>query len=172
MALSLPVQAGDHRQGPADAPVALVEYGDYQCPYCGQADTVVKEVRRQFGDRLCFVFRNMPLTNMHPMAELAAEAAESAALQGRFWEMHDILYENQERLGPQMIEEAAVRLGLDIVRFNDDVNTRKTLERVRHDVETAIKSGVQGTPSFFVNGQPVQDWSLAGLTRAIEAALR
>ena len=150
--LSVPVTKSDHIMGGDLASVTLVEYGDYQCPFCGQAYGLVKEIQREMAHRLRFVFRNFPLTGPHPFAEAAAEAAESAGAQGRFWEMHDLLYENQDRLGEELLVGAASRLGLDVGRFADDINAGKFRERVKLDFKGGVRSGVNGTPCFFVNG--------------------
>ena len=115
--LSMPVSARDHARGPVDAPLTLVEYGDYQCPYCGQADATVKELQRQLGDQLRFVYRNFPLTQVHPYAEHAAETAEAAAAQGKFWQMHDDLYAHQGELDDQHLEQYAGAVGLDVSRL-------------------------------------------------------
>src|SRR6266571_1346801 len=114
--LTLPVSTRDHTQGSPSAPLILVEYGDYKCPFCGQANLVVKEVQRLLGSQLCFVFRNFPLTTAHPHAEHAAESAEAAGGQGAFWEMHDVLYENQDTLEDENLTEYAAELGLDTMR--------------------------------------------------------
>src|SRR5580704_7109943 len=151
--LSIPVNAEDHIQGLESASITLVEYGDYECPYCGAAYPIIKRVQKKLGAKLRFVFRNFPLKNMHPFAELAAESAEAAGAQGKFWEMHDAIYENQESLGEEMIEELAKRLKLDINRFNSDIKTRKFKEHVRKDFLGGAKSGVNGTPSLFINGE-------------------
>jgi protein-disulfide isomerase len=150
--LILPVAGRDHIRGPIDAPMTLVEYGDYQCPYCGAAHAVVKEIQQESGDRLCFAFRNFPLTNVHPYAEHAAEAAEAAADQGKFWEMHDLLFENQEALDDDALVEYARQLGLDPARFRREVVARAHASRVREDSQTGMQAGVEGTPTFFVNG--------------------
>jgi predicted DsbA family dithiol-disulfide isomerase len=131
--LSVPVTKADHIAGGAAALVTLIEYGDYQCPFCGQAYPILQAIQRQLGPRLRFVFRNFPLTNAHPFAEAAAEAAEAAAEQGQFWEMHDLLYENQANLGPQLLVEAASKLSLDVPVFLGDLRARKYKERVRRD---------------------------------------
>jgi protein-disulfide isomerase len=149
--LSVPVTASDHSAGGAAARVSLVEYGDYQCPFCGQAYPLVKAIQRQMGSSLRFVFRNFPLTNAHPFAEAAAEAAEAAASQGKFWEMHDLLYENQAKLGPELLIAAASTLKLDADLFLGDLKARKYRERVRRDFMGGVRSGVNGTPGFFVN---------------------
>jgi len=150
--LSHPVGDRDHIQGPADAPVTLVEYGDYECPYCGRAYPIVKEVQAQLGDRLRFVFRNFPLTQLHPHAEHAAEAAESADAQGKFWEMHDTLYEHQRALDDTHLLQYAEALGLDREAFRADMTRHARAERVREDFLSGVRSGVNGTPTFFING--------------------
>jgi protein-disulfide isomerase len=150
--LTLPVSARDHIQGPDDAPMTLVEYGDYQCPYCGAAYPVVKRLQRALGKELRFVFRNFPLTQIHPSALIAAEAAEAAALQGKFWEMHDILFEKQAFLEPDMILLWAKAIGLDMEKFAADVNDKSVSKRIKEDRKSGIQSGVNGTPTFFING--------------------
>src|SRR5215475_8973363 len=122
---TLPIPDRDHIQGPIDAPIKLVEYGDYECPYCGQAYPVVKAIQKRLGDRLCFAFRNFPLVNMHPHAQHAAEAAEAAEAQGRYWEMHDLLFENQNALEDEDLEQYAADLGLDSRRLIAEVLTSK-----------------------------------------------
>jgi protein-disulfide isomerase len=170
--LTLPVGERDHAQGLADAPVTLVEYGDYECPYCGQAYPVVKEVQARFGDRLRFVFRNFPIANAHPHAEHAAEAAEAAAAQGKFWEMHDRLFEHQRQLGDGDLVDHARALGLDAGRFAEDLAEHRLAERVREDFMSGVRSGVNGTPTFFVNGRRHdRAWDAEGLGKAIESEL-
>jgi protein-disulfide isomerase len=142
----------DHIQGPTDAPIALVEYGDYECPYCGEAYPIVKAIQKALGKRLCFAFRNFPLVNSHPHAEHAAEAAEAAAAQGRFWEMHDALYENQEALEDTDLARYASALGLDGDRVIREVLTGAHALRIREDLKGGVRAGVDGTPCFFVNG--------------------
>jgi protein-disulfide isomerase len=151
--LAIPVSEEDHAQGPPRAPVTLLEYGDYQCPFCGQAYPIVKKVQAAMGQKLRFVFRNFPLTQAHPYAELAAEAAEAAAAEEKFWEMHDALYENQAILSEDGVVEIAQNLGLNQVRFVEDIRTRKFKNHVRKDFMGGVKSGVNGTPCFFINGQ-------------------
>jgi len=150
--LRIPVTDEDHVLGAPDAPAVLVEYGDYECPFCGQAYWEVKELSQALGDRLCFVFRNFPLTQAHPDAELAAEAAEAAGAQGRFWEMHDLLYEHQESLEVGSLLAYAETLQLDLRVFSDDVGGHRFQDRVRRDFLGGARSGVNGTPTFFVNG--------------------
>jgi protein-disulfide isomerase len=169
--LTLPVGERDHSQGPPTAPVTLVEYGDYECPYCGAAYPIVKEVQRRLGDQLRFVFRNFPITTAHPHAEHAAEAAEAAAAQGKFWEMHDYLYEHQRALMDRRLEEYAAAVGLDVARFNREMEGQAYLERVREDFMSGVRSGVNGTPTFFVNGRRHNgSYDLEALLAAIDAA--
>jgi protein-disulfide isomerase len=149
---ALPMANRDHIQGPADAPIKLVEYGDYECPYCGEAYPVVKAIQRRLGKRLCFAFRNFPLANSHPHAEHAAEAAESAGGQGRFWEMHDLLYENQGALEDDDLARYASDLGLDARRLIGEVQSEAHAPRIKEDFRSGARNGVNGTPSFFING--------------------
>jgi protein-disulfide isomerase len=151
--LAVPVSEEDHAQGPPRAAVTLLEYGDYQCPFCGQAYPIIKQVQAAMGRKLRFVFRNFPLTQAHPYAELAAESAESAAVEGKFWEMHDALYENQAILSEDAVVEFARKLGLNLSRFVEDIRTRKFMNHVRKDFMGGVKSGVNGTPCFFINGK-------------------
>jgi protein-disulfide isomerase len=153
MSLAKPVDANDHVLGPADAPVTLVEYGDFQCPHCRAAHFYLKNVLAEMGDDLRFVFRNMPLTQVHPMAQLAAEAAEAAGAQGKFWPMHDAIYENQDMLSPALLTRLAQRIGLDMQRFTDDIDNHRFLPKVKEDFMSAVRSGAAGTPSFFINGE-------------------
>jgi protein-disulfide isomerase len=152
VSLTVPVGKDDHVLGPADAPVTLVEYGDYQCPGCGAAYPMVKAIMKRLGTKLRFVFRNMPLNEIHPNAELAAEAAEAAAAQGKFWEMHDALYEHQEQLGPDLVTRIAKRLNLDMPRFQEDLASRRFRDHVKRDFSGGVRSGVNGTPTFFIDG--------------------
>ena len=146
------VNANDHAIGPDDAPVTLVEYGDYECPYCGMAYLVVKSAQRELGKQLRFVFRNFPLAEAHPHARLAAQAAEAAAAQGKFWEMHDLLFEHQGALEADDIIGYAKSLGLDTAQFARDLEDSKHAKRVRDDFRSGVRSGVNGTPTFFING--------------------
>lgn len=169
--LTIPVGPDDHRQGPANAPVTLVEYGDYECPYCGEAYPIVKALVRDRGDRVQFVFRNFPIATMHPNAELAAEAAEAAGAQGHFWPMHDLLYEHQQSLGPDQVLALAAQLDLDMGRFEEDLTQRHFRDRVQADFMGGVRSGVNGTPSFFINGTRFDgDWTGDGLAQAIAEA--
>lgn len=149
----MPEKGYDHIQGPADAQFKLVEYGDYQCPYCGEAHEVVKQIQEQLGDKLCFAYRNFPLVEIHPYAEHAAEAAEAADSQGRFWEMHDALFENQRALEDDDLADYATELGLDADRLIEEVKKSAHAARIKKDFLSGEQNGVAGTPTFFVNGQ-------------------
>jgi protein-disulfide isomerase len=151
--LTVPVaEDRDHIQGSSGAAVTLLEYGDYECPYCGAAYPIVKQVQEQLGDRLRFVFRNFPITTAHPHAEQAAEAAEAAAADGKFWPMHDLLYENQQRLEDDDLAGYADELGLDVARFKRELAEHAHAQRVRDDFMSGVRSGVNGTPTFYING--------------------
>jgi protein-disulfide isomerase len=171
-ALTEPVdEERDHVQGAADAAVTLVEYGDYECPYCGAAYPIVKEIQARMGDRLRFVFRNFPITTSHLHAEQAAESAEAAAAQERFWEMHDLLYENQRRLEDDDLRAYAEQLGLDVERFGSELAEHVHAARVREDFMSGVRSGVNGTPTFYVNGARHDDsYELEILLDAVERA--
>jgi protein-disulfide isomerase len=143
----------DWSKGPPHAPNALLEYGDFECPFCGQAHWQLKRLEQAIGDQLLFVFRHFPLTQMHPHAQLAAEAAEAAGAQGRFWEMHDTLFENQDRLEADDLLTYAGELKLDLPRFVEDLQTHRHAPKVRRDFLQGVRSGVNGTPTFFINGQ-------------------
>jgi protein-disulfide isomerase len=172
--LVLPVsEERDHIQGSAAAPVTLAEYGDYECPFCGAAYPIVKEVQAQLGDRLRFVFRNFPITTSHPHAEQAAEAAEAAAGQGRFWEMHDHLYEHQRHLTDADLHRYAGELGLDVHRFDSELEQHVHEARVREDFMSGVRSGVNGTPTFYINGERHDDsYALEDLLAALAQAAR
>ncbi|MBA3716630.1 MAG: Na+/H+ antiporter NhaA [Actinobacteria bacterium] len=175
--LAFPVDPDeDHIRGPADAPVTLVEYGDFECPYCGRAEPVLRELLAEFGDELRFVFRDLPLSDVHPRAQLAAEAAEAAAAQGKFWEMHDILFEHQDALTPQDLVRYAEEIGLDVPRFRDELRRRVYAPGVAEDVTGADESNVAGTPTFFVNGRrhhgAYDEESLAAAVRSAWARKR
>lgn len=142
----------DHVRGPRGAPVALVEYGDYQCPYCGMAHPVVQALSATLPDEMCFAFRHFPLTTVHPYAWPAAEAAEAAGAQGQFWPMHDLLFEDQEHLAPPDLLARARLLNLDVDRFTEDLRSRVFEGKVQADFLSGVHSGVQGTPTFFING--------------------
>ncbi|MGH9880986.1 MAG: DsbA family protein, partial [Pyrinomonadaceae bacterium] len=150
--LVVPVSKPDHIRGPATAPVTLVEYGDYECPYCGAAHLITSKILEATPDRLRFVFRHFPLSEVHPHAKLAAEAAEAAGAQGRFWPMHDLLFENQQTLDERHLVGFAEELGLDTKRFVRELNEGIYRERVREDFKSGVKSGVNATPTIFING--------------------
>lgn len=150
--LTPPVSERDHIAGSDDAPVTLVEYGDYECPYCGMAYPIVKSAQRMLGTQLRFVFRNFPLAEAHPHARLAAQAAEAAEAQGRFWEMHDMIFEHQNALEFEDLVGYAKSLGLDTAQFARDLEAGTYAKRVRDDFRNGVRSGVNGTPTFFVNG--------------------
>jgi protein-disulfide isomerase len=151
--LSLPVRKLDHIRGPHDAPVTLLEYGDLECPYCGQAHFVLDALQEELGSLFRLVFRHFPLTSIHPHAEEAALAAEAAGAQGRFWEMHDVLFENQRALEDENLVEYAQALDLDLSEFGDAMRTGKELPRIKEDFLSGVRSGVNGTPTFFINGE-------------------
>jgi protein-disulfide isomerase len=150
--LTQSVSTRDRAEGPASAPLTLVEYGDYQCPYCGAAYPVVKRLQKTLGKKLRFVFRNFPVTQAHPYALIAAEAAEAAALQSKFWEMHDLLFEKQNDLEPDIIPVWAKKIGLDLEKFGNDIKQGDIAKRIKEDRQSGIRSGVNGTPTFYING--------------------
>jgi protein-disulfide isomerase len=171
--LKVPVTSEDHVQGEVGAPVTLVEYGDYQCPYCGRAHPIVKRVQKHFGKRMALVFRNFPLRDMHPNAEPAAETAEFAGAKGRFWEMHDAIFENQENLGLPLLLELSAGLKLPQRELEAALEAHTYEPRVRNDFTGGVRSGVNGTPTFFINGQrhdgPLE---FEDLVEAVEARLQ
>ncbi len=170
--LSLPVSERDHIQGNPKAPLTLVEYGDYECPYCGAAYPVVKQVQDRLRDQLRFVFRNFPLSQIHHHAQSAAEAAEAAGGQGTFWEMHDTLYEHQDALDYLDLVQYAADLGLDMSKFELDMTAHAYAERVREDFLSGVRSGVNGTPTFFINGRRHDgNYDFTGLLAALQEAL-
>lgn len=153
MSLKPPVSNKDHIQGNVNAVIELVEYGDYQCPHCGRAYPIIKIIQERLGNDLKFIFRNFPLSEIHPQAKVAAVASEAAASQGKFWNMHDIIFENQDRLHSSALMEYAKLIGLDTLQFKDDLSNNELLKKVEADFESGIRSGVNGTPAFFINGQ-------------------
>jgi len=170
--LTLPVSERDHIQGPEDAPVTLVEYGDFECPYCRQVSPVIRELRRRLGGRVRYVFRHFPIRTSHAHAQLAAEAAEAAGAQGKFWEMQESLLEHQEALELSHILEYAAQLDLDLEQFKNDLEEHTFAERVKEDFHGGIRSGVNGTPSFFINGTRYDGaWDLESLIDAVEKPL-
>jgi Na+/H+ antiporter NhaA len=161
----------DHIRGAPDAPVTLVEYGDYQCPYCGQAEVVIRELLDSFGDELRYVWRHLPLNDVHANAQLAAEAAEAAFAQGEFWAYHDRLLADQEDLSPRELGRHATELGLDTARFWSELKSHEHADRIGDDVTSADASGVAGTPSFFINAQRYDgEYDIQTLTRVVRAA--
>jgi len=170
--LRVPVTQHDHVRGPANAPVTLVEYGDYECPHCGLAHPIVNAVREHFIRQLRFVFRHFPLSQIHPNAETAAESAEFAGAHGRFWEMHDGIYENQDRLGLPLLFALVRTLGLSELELQSALASGEYEPKVRADFLGGVRSGVNGTPSFFINGER-HDGSYAfdDLVAAIELRL-
>ncbi len=172
--LDRPVEVGvDHIRGPVDAPYTLVEYGDFECPFCARATGVARELKERFGDDLRYVFRHLPLPDVHPHAELAARAAIAAALQGRFWEMHDVLFGHQDELEYEDLAGYAAKIGLDVEKFLRDLGSDKTADRVRADVASAEASGARGTPTFFVNGhRHTGPFDAETLARELESSRR
>lgn len=151
--LTVPVTEQDHIQGPDSAPITLVEYGDYECPACGYAYPIVKNIQKHFGKQLRFVFRNFPLTQIHPYAQVAAQTAEFAGDHGKFWEMHDMMYENQDRFSDDIWFEFAQTLELDPIKLQSALEKGTSLEKIQADFMGGVRSGVNGTPTFFVNGE-------------------
>jgi protein-disulfide isomerase len=171
MSLQPPLHAGDHLRGDPGARIQLVEFGDFECPFCGQAYPIVEQLKRTLGDRLCLAFRHFPIVGSHPHAALAAEAAEAAGAQGRFWEMYDVLYQHQDALEPEDLARYAAMIGLDSRAFADDTAGHRFLEKVRRDLYSGAVSGVNGTPSFFINGQRHDgSWDYESLIAALTAA--
>lgn len=173
MALKPPVNNDtDHVQGFKSAPIELVEYGDYQCPHCGRAYPIIKRIQEKFKDDIRFVFRNFPLSEIHPQATQAAVAAEAAGRQGKFWEMHDIIFENQQNLARHAILEYAQKIELELTKFEEDLADPVLLEKVESDFESGVRSGVNGTPTFFINGTKyVDSWDEWELSRNLNVLL-
>ena len=166
-----PPGARDHARGPADAPVTLVEYGDYECPHCGTTYPVVRALERRFGDRLRFIFRNFPLTQVHPHAEHAAEAAEAAAHAGKFWEMYGAIFEHQDAMTDRDLAGYAAHLGIDPSVITHALAAHTYAPRVKEDFMSGVRSGVNGTPTFFINGKKYDgDYDAGSLGEAIEEA--
>ena len=171
--LVIPVSERDHRQGPDTAAVTLVQYGDYECPYTRQATSVVQAIQQELGDQLRFIYRNFPLTEIHPHALHAALAAEEAAAQGKFWEMHDYIFHHQHTLADADLEQFAEAVGLDLQQYRQDMREQRALARIEEDVEGGERSGVQGTPTFFINGIQYRGaWEHDALLAALQAASR
>ncbi len=176
LTLNVPITVRDHAIGPADAPVTLLEYGDYQCPHCGRAFPVLEELLKTYPDQLRLVYRHFPLMKMHPQAKLAAEAAEAAGGAGgeaKFWEMHRLLFTHQTQLDPEDLVRYAQQIGLDLPRFEQDLVSHVYGPRVQEDLAGGMRTGVNGTPSFFINGRRYAGSKDApGLTAAIEEAVK
>jgi protein-disulfide isomerase len=170
--LAVPVSPErDHVRGPLDAPVTLVEYGDYECPYCGAAHGIVNAILARIGDEICFVYRHFPLTTMHPHAQMAAEAAEAAGAQGKFWAMHDVLFDNQQRLDPPHLLRYAEALALDTGRFSVDLAEHVYAPKVREDFMSGVRSGVNGTPALYINSvRHDGSWDAGALMAALQRA--
>ena len=170
--LAVPVSAVDHMLGMAHAPVTVVEYGDFECPNCKQATPAVKLLLKRFADPVRLVYRHFPLEEVHPHALLAAQAAEAAGGQGKFWPMHDLLFDNQHHLKQRQLRNYAEKLELDMERYDSDMKDELYLQRVREHIEGGNRSGVRATPTFYINGR-IQDVSfgLDSLVNAVEAAL-
>ncbi|MFL6310038.1 MAG: DsbA family protein [Nitrososphaera sp.] len=171
--LTVPVSIGlDHIRGSINAPITIVEYGDYECPYTGGAYPVVKEIMKQFDERIYFVFRNFPLNYIHPHAQHAAEAAEAAAAQGKFWQMHDYLFEHQKALDDAHLFEYAKKVGLDIDKFKKEMSEHVYVPLINKSLKSGIDSGVEGTPTFFINEKRYEDsWDLDTLTSFLNKSL-
>jgi protein-disulfide isomerase len=166
-----PVDRRDAVLGPDDAPVTLLEYGDYECPFCGRAHGVLKEVLRRVGDEVRFAYRHFPLSQIHPHALMAAQAAEAAGAQERFWEMHDMLFKNQKALEPDDLLAYAEAVGLDVVRFAQELREEIYIPKIRINFSSGVRSGVNGTPTFFINSERFDmPWDPDTLTSAIEHA--
>lgn len=171
--LVMPVGPRDHLRGPDTAPLTLLEYGDFECPYCGAAHPVVLAVRRSLGKLLRTAFRHFPLHNVHPHAQLAAEAAEAAGSQAKFWEMHDQLFENQHALDAGSLVAHARKIGLDLKQFSHELNAGTHTARVREDFLSGVRSGVNGTPAFYINGVRYDGPAdVASMVMALEEALQ
>ena len=151
--LTVPDSKRDHIRGVATAPISMLEYGDYECPFCAEVQPIVAEIQERLLDDLCFAFRHFPLTTVHPHSEHAAEAAEAADAQGSFWQMHEMLFQNQQALEDEDLVQYASLLGLDEVRLIREVEAGAHAERVRDDFKSGIRAGVNGTPTFFINGE-------------------
>lgn len=170
--LRMAVNSKDHVQGNIHAVIELLEYGDYACPHCGHAYPIVKSIQKKMGDKLKFVFRNFPLAESHPNAVNAAVASEAAAMQNKFWEMHDHLFEYQSRLDDESLVKYAGQLHLDVEKFEDDFGRPELIQKVDADFESGIRSGVNGTPSFFINGEKFNDsWDEETLLAYLESLI-
>ena len=169
-----PVHQWDHIRGPADAPLTLVEYGDYECPDCGHLYGILQDLQQEFSTRLRLVYRHYPLSGIHKHAEMAAEAAEAAGAQGRFWEMHDLLFQHQDALDEKDLLRYAGQLGLDVDRFHRELKQGSNAERVQQDFIAGVQNGVNGTPGLFLNGVrqpgPFDQPALIALLKSVPSA--
>ena len=170
--LKPPVGAGDHIQGDPHAHVTLLEYGDYECPHCGAAHPVLKQVMKKVGKGARFVFRNFPLSQAHPHAQQAAEAAEAAGAQGKFWEMHDLLFEHQDALETEDLIDYAKQLGLDTSKFATDLRHGTYAAKVKSDFSSGVRSGVNGTPTLFVEGIRLDGWDPDSLVAGLKELVK
>jgi NhaA family Na+:H+ antiporter len=169
--LTVPVSERDHSKGPLEAKAVIVEYGDYECPHCRLVHHDIKAVQKHLDERICYVFRHLPISTVHPQAQLAAEAAEAAAAQGKFWEMHNALFENDD-LSRRNILHLAEEIGLDLERFREELDNHIYADRVAEDFESGIRSGVNRTPTFFVNGRRYDGaWDLESLLETLQKPL-
>jgi protein-disulfide isomerase len=169
--LKQPIAEVDHVQGPADAPLEVIEYGDYQCPHCAKVHPIMRDLLARYGPRARFAFRHFPLVKLHPKARLAAEAAEAAAAEGKFWEMHDLLYTHQDALEPADLLKYAEQLGMDLGRFRRDLEAHAYAARIQRDLAGGVRSGVNRTPSFVINGRRHDGgYSVEELAAALDAA--
>jgi protein-disulfide isomerase len=173
ISLAVPVSERDHSQGPETAAATLVQYGDYECPYTRRSTWVVQAIQQELGDQLRFVYRNFPLTEIHPHALHAALAAEAAAAQDKFWEMHDYIFHHQHTLEDVNLAQFAEAVGLDLQQYARDIANQRTRARIEEDVEGGERSGVPGTPTFFINGDLyLGSWEHDALLTALQAASR
>jgi protein-disulfide isomerase len=170
--LRVPVNDSDHALGPRDAPIELVEYGDFQCPHCGLAYPIIELLRENLGGELRFIYRHFPLAESHPDAPNAARAAEAAGRQGKFWEMHTLLFKNQDALDPDSLTGYAAALGLDMEQWAEDCGSEPIGAKVAADFQGGVRSGANGTPTFFLNGFRYDgDWSYGPFLEAMMAAV-
>ena len=166
------VNSNDHSFGNPAAPLELVEYGDYECPYCGLAYPIVKVIQRKLGSEMKFVFRNFPLSKIHAHAFSAAVATEAAGLQDKFWEMHDLIFQNQKALDVENIFRFARAIGIDLERFKNDIEQKTLIDKVEKDFESGLRSGVNRTPTFFINGKKYDgDWRAEQLFQYLKSQL-
>lgn len=170
--LTISINSNDHIFGNPNATVELVEYGDYECPYCGRAYPIIKDIKQKLDGDIKFVFRNFPLSKIHPHAFMAAVATEAAGMQGKFWEMHDMVFENQKSLDRENVIYFSRLLGLDTDRFKEDIQDKRLKEKVEKDFESGLRSGVNRTPTFFINGEKFEgDWSTGELLDYLNAQI-